>query len=159
MIKKTPFEVRWTEAEVGIVLDQIRGYPWPPVAQVPDGWAFGCDPTFLRALCDHWTNMYDWRAAMADLNRFPQDTSRVEDFDLHFLHVVGEAKGKRPLLLSHGWPGSHYEFWRTIEPFRRPGLGRFRSRNSLVAGLRFLVQALASDRTADYRATVQQAND
>lgn len=65
---------------------------------------------------------------MADLNRFPQYTSRVEDFDLHFLHVVGEAKGNRPLLLSHGWSGSHYEFWRTIEPLAYPS--RFGGRSS-----------------------------
>ena len=24
-----PFEVTWTEAEVGRVLDQVRAYPWP----------------------------------------------------------------------------------------------------------------------------------
>ena len=57
---------------------------------------------------------------MADLNRFPQFTARVEDFDLHFVHVVGEAGGKRPLLLSHGWPGSHYEFWGAIEKLAFP---------------------------------------
>lgn len=120
MVQVTPFEIRWSEAEVGAVLDRVRHYLWPPVAQVPDGWAYGCDPVYLRTLCDHWTGAYDWRAAIAELNRFPQYTARVEDFDLHFLHVVGEAQGKRPLIVSHGWPGSHYEFWRVIEPLAFP---------------------------------------
>ena len=57
---------------------------------------------------------------MADLNRFPQFTARVEDFDIHFLHVVGEAGGKRPLIVTHGWPGSHYEFWQAIEKLAFP---------------------------------------
>ena len=57
---------------------------------------------------------------MAELNRYPQFTARVEDFDLHFVHVVGEAGGKRPLLLTHGWPGSHFEFWDAIEPLAFP---------------------------------------
>jgi microsomal epoxide hydrolase len=115
-----PFEVRWSEAEVGAVLAKVRDYPWPPVPEVPDGWAYGCDAGYLKALCEHWTGGYDWRAAVADLNRFPQFTARVEDFDLHFLHVVGEANGSRPLLVTHGWPGSHYEFWGAIEKLAFP---------------------------------------
>ena len=120
MAKVEPFEVRWDEARVNAVLDQVRAYPWPPTPQVPDGWAYGCDGAYLKALCDHWTTAYDWRAAVADLNRFPQFTARVEDFDIHFLHVVGEAGGKRPLLVTHGWPGSHFEFWGAIEKLAFP---------------------------------------
>lgn len=115
-----PFEVAWSDDAVQAVLDQVRAYPWPPAPQVPDGWAYGCDGAYLRDLCEHWTERYDWRAAVADLNRFPQFTARVEDFDLHFLHVVGEAGGKRPLLVTHGWPGSHYEFWGVIEKLAWP---------------------------------------
>ena len=114
------FEVRWTETDVAGVLEQVRRYPWPPTASIPDGWDHGCDPAYLRALCSRWTDAYDWRAAMADLNRFPQFTARIENFDLHFVHVIGEAQGGRPLLISHGWPGSHYEFWRVIEPLAFP---------------------------------------
>jgi len=120
MAEIEPFEVRWTEAEVGQVLDQIRAYPWPPAPAVQDGWAYGCDGAWLKALCAHWADGYDWRAAMADLNRFPQYTARVEDFDIHFLHVIGEAGGKRPLIVTHGWPGSHYEFWQAIEKLAFP---------------------------------------
>lgn len=120
MAEIKPFEVAWTEAQVGRVLDQVRAYPWPPAPQVPDGWAYGCEAGYLQALCHHWTSAYDWRAAMADLNRFPQFTARVEDYDLHFLHVVGEAGGRRPLIVTHGWPGSHYEFWQVIEKLAFP---------------------------------------
>ena len=120
MAEIKPFTVDWREAQVGAVLDRVRAYPWPPIPEVPDGWAYGCDADYLKALCAHWTDGYDWRAAMADLNRFPQFTARVEDYDLHFLHVVGEAGGKRPLIVTHGWPGSHYEFWEAIEKLAFP---------------------------------------
>lgn len=115
-----PFEVTWTEAEVGRVLDQVRAYPWPRQPAVPDGWAYGTDGAWLKSLCEHWTERYDWKGAVADLNRFPQFTAGVEDFNLHFLHVVGEAGGKRPLIVTHGWPGSHYEFWQAIEKLAFP---------------------------------------
>ncbi len=120
-----PFEVRWSEAQVEAVLAQVRVYPWPPIPDIlPEipggGWAYGCDAQYLKDLCGHWTGAYDWRAAVADLNRFPQFTARVEDYDLHFLHVVGEAEGRRPLIVTHGWPGSHYEFWQAIEKLAFP---------------------------------------
>jgi pimeloyl-ACP methyl ester carboxylesterase len=115
-----PFEVTWSQAQVEAVLGQVRAYSWPPIPDVPDGWAYGCDAGYLKGLCAHWTAGYDWRAAVADLNRFPQFTARVEDYDLHFLHVVGEAKGSRPLIVTHGWPGSHYEFWGAIEKLAFP---------------------------------------
>ena len=105
MTRPKPFEVRWREAEVEAVLGRVRVYPWPPAPEVADGWAYGCDGGYLRALCEHWTQRYDWRAAVADLNRFPQFTARVEDFDLHFLHVVGEAVDVT------GWLGGYNFQW------------------------------------------------
>ena len=120
MVQIKPFEVAWTEAEVAAVLARVRDYPFPVAPEAPDGWNYGCDGAWLKSFCAYWTDGYDWRAAMADLNRFPQFTARVEDFDLHFLHVVGEAGGKRPLIVTHGWPGSHYEFWQSIEKLAFP---------------------------------------
>ena len=56
----------------------------------------------------------------ADLNRWPNFKASVDGLDLHFLHIVGEAGGKRPLLLTHGWPGSFYEFHEAIGPLAFP---------------------------------------
>jgi microsomal epoxide hydrolase len=120
MSQPRPFTVDWSSSAAGAVLDQVRNYPWPPAPKVEDGWAYGCDAGFLKSLCDYWTGDWDWRAAVETLNRYPQFTARIEDFDIHFVHVVGEAGGKRPLLLSHGWPGSHYEFWGVIDKLAFP---------------------------------------
>lgn len=120
MSQVQPFKVAWSQSAIDDVLARVRDYPWPAIADIPDGWAYGCDPAYLKALCAFWVKDFDWRAAQDELNRYPQFTARVEDFDLHFVHVVGEAGGKRPLLLSHGWPGSHYEFWDSIEKLAFP---------------------------------------
>ncbi len=115
----TPFEVAWEEEAVGRLLDQVRAYDFP-CAPEGSGWEFGCDERFLRDLCAYWVDGYDWRAAVRVLNRYPQFIARVDGFDLHFVHVVGEAEGRRPLILSHGWPSSHFEFWEVIEPLAYP---------------------------------------
>ena len=114
-----PFQVQWDEAKVADVLARVRNYPFPP-APLGGGWTYGCDEDFLKKICAYWLDGYDWRAAQDELNRFPQFTAEVDGHTIHFLHVIGEAGGKRPLLLSHGWPGSIYEFWGAIEKLAFP---------------------------------------
>ncbi|WP_294642506.1 epoxide hydrolase family protein [uncultured Aureimonas sp.] len=111
--------MNWSAAEVEDVLARVRAYRFPPVPK-GEGWRYGCDAAFLQDFCRTWTERYDWRAAVDRLNRFPQFTAEVDGVDLHFVHVVGEAEGRRPLLMTHGWPGSHREFWKVIEPLAFP---------------------------------------
>jgi microsomal epoxide hydrolase len=80
--------------------DQAPGEPW----------AFGTDVTYLRGLVDYWQHRFDWRAQEAALNAFPQFKVALHGIDLHYLHVPGVGPNPTPLLLSHGWPGSVFEF-------------------------------------------------
>ena len=114
-----PFQVEWDAARLRRVHDQVGRYRFPPTPRDP-GWRYGCDPAFLRELCTYWADGFDADAAAARLNRFPQVVHRVEGIDLHAVHVVGEVGGRRPLLLTHGWPGSTYEFWEVAEPLAFP---------------------------------------
>lgn len=115
----TPFTVNWPEQDVERVLQRVRDCRLPP-AMPGASWSSGCDAEFLQRLQQYWVDGYDWRAAQAMLNRYPQFEAEVDGLSIHFVHVVGEARGRRPLLLTHGWPGSHYEFWDVIEPLAFP---------------------------------------
>ena len=42
--------------------------------------------------------------------RFPQYKVPLHGIGVHFLHVPGKGDNPCPLLLSHGWPGSVFEF-------------------------------------------------
>ncbi|MFZ4121191.1 MAG: epoxide hydrolase family protein [Caulobacterales bacterium] len=116
-----PFKVDVPQSKIDAILTRVHNYPWFPA---PDDegttWGRGVNTAYLKELCAYWIHHYDWRAAEADLNRFPQFTSRIDGLDIHFLYVMGESVGRRPLLLSHGWPGSHFEFWGTIEKLAFP---------------------------------------
>jgi pimeloyl-ACP methyl ester carboxylesterase len=113
------FEIVWEEAVVANVLRRVREVQLPP-APKGAGWTYGCDSEFLERLREHWLSGYDWRAAAADLNKYPQVLARVGDFDVHVVRVKGEGEARRPLLLTHGWPGSHFEFWEAIGPLAFP---------------------------------------
>jgi pimeloyl-ACP methyl ester carboxylesterase len=96
--------------------DQAPGEPW----------ANGTDVRYMRELIEYWRDGFDWRAEEARLNGFPQYKVPLHGIDLHFLHVPGQGPDPCPLLLSHGWPGSVFEFLdlipRLADPARFGGI-------------------------------------
>ncbi len=96
---------------------------WPD--QPPgEPWHTGSDIDFMRRLVAHWGSGFDWRAQEARLNAFPQYRVSLAGIDLHFIHVQGvvppDGRAPLPLLLSHGWPGSVFEFLEIIPRLTDP---------------------------------------
>jgi pimeloyl-ACP methyl ester carboxylesterase len=86
-------------------------------------WGGGVDPTWLRKLIAYWRDGFDWRAAEARLNAFPQFLTSVDGRDVHFVHVRGVVHGDAkpiPLVLTHGWPSAFTEMLRVVGPLSDP---------------------------------------
>ena len=114
-----PFELHVPDAaiaDLGARLARTRFPDQPPGAP----WATGTDVAWLRGLVDYWRESFDWRAAEARLNAFPQYKVALAGIDLHFLHVPGAGPDPCPLLLAHGWPGSVVEFLELIPRLTDP---------------------------------------
>lgn len=114
-----PFRIDIPQAKLDDIRARVEAFRCYP-APVDDNWQYGMKTSVLKDLHTYWLKSYDWRGAEAELNRYPQFMTTVDGMDIHFLHVVGEAEGKRPLLITHGWPGSVYEFWDAIGPLAFP---------------------------------------
>jgi pimeloyl-ACP methyl ester carboxylesterase len=115
------FTVCVPQAEIDAILARVRGFPWFPEPVDEGGsWGRGVNTGYLRELCAYWAERYDWRAQERELNRYPQFVEVIDGLKIHFVHLVGEAEGRRPLVLTHGWPGSHFEFWAAIERLAYP---------------------------------------
>jgi microsomal epoxide hydrolase len=85
--------------------------------QLPgSGWEPGTDVAYLRELCAHWQNAFDWRRIEAGLNRFDQFTDEIDGQQIHFVHQRSARTDARPLLLLHGWPSTFAEFAKLILP-------------------------------------------
>lgn len=115
----------FTIAVPDLVLDRISAkLALASVGYAPaddSGWQYGTDARWLAELLDHWRERYDWRKAELSLNRWPHYKAEIDGIDIHFLHVRGNNGGRLPLLLTHGWPGSFYEFDAAIAPLIAQG--------------------------------------
>ena len=114
-----PFRLHITDASIADLRGRLERTRFPD--QAPgDPWAYGTDVGYLRALVEYWRDRFDWRAQEARLNAFPQFTMPLHGIDVHFLHVEGRGPSPYPLLLSHGWPGSVFEFLELIPRLTDP---------------------------------------
>ena len=114
-----PYHLAIESAAIDELRARIARVRWPDEA--PDApWAYGTSLAFMRELAAYWADGYNWRKTEAGLNANPQFTTRIDGIDVHFLHVQGRGPNPKPLLLSHGWPGSILEFMKLIPMLTDP---------------------------------------
>ena len=103
------FRLNIPDAAVADLKVRLAHTRWPDEPPL-EPWTTGTSLSYLKGLLQYWQEGFDWRAAEASLNAFPQFRVPVNGIDLHFIHAPGERPDAMPLLLSHGWPGSVFEF-------------------------------------------------
>ncbi len=114
-----PFTAKIADEDIADLRERLGRTRLPD--QAPGAaWAFGSDLDYMRSLIEYWRTTFDWRAQEARLNAFPQYTVPLQGIDLHFLHAPGQGPAPLPLLLSHGWPGSVFEFTELIPRLTDP---------------------------------------
>jgi epoxide hydrolase len=115
----TPFLIQTSDEQLRDLQDRLRRTRWPEPETVDD-WSQGVPLGYLRSLCEHWSERYDWRDTERRINAIPQFTTAIDGLDIHFLHVRSPVRGALPLILTHGWPGSVVEFLKVLGPLTDP---------------------------------------
>ncbi|MGV4983785.1 epoxide hydrolase family protein [Streptomyces sp. NRAIS4] len=114
-----PFRLSVPQSDLDDLYDRLDRTRWP--AELPGaGWEYGVPAGYLRELVRYWRHEYDWRAAEAELNRWPQFTTTIDGAKVHFAHVPSPEPDATPLVITHGWPGSIVEFLDVVGPLTDP---------------------------------------
>ena len=108
-----PFTLHIPDAAIAELSERLARTRWPdePPARP---WSTGTSLSYMQTLVEYWRARFDWRAWEAKLNGFRQFTVPIGGIDLHFIHEPGRGRDPMPLLISHGWPGSVFEFHKLI---------------------------------------------
>lgn len=113
------FEVHVPDAVLQDLRDRLERTRLPDQLEGA-GWQYGTELEYLRELLAHWRDCFDWRAQERLLNRFAQYRTGIDDIDLHFIHQRSSHPNALPLVITHGWPGSIFEFHKIIDPLVDP---------------------------------------
>ncbi|GIM96711.1 epoxide hydrolase family protein [Paractinoplanes toevensis] len=114
-----PFPLSIPERDLADLRERLDRVRWPDRETVTDV-SQGPSLAKMMALVDRWRGGYDWRRAEALLNGWGQYTTMIDGLDISFLHVRSPEAAARPLIMTHGWPGSVLEFRHVIGPLTDP---------------------------------------
>ncbi|MBC7846344.1 MAG: epoxide hydrolase [Flavobacterium sp.] len=114
-----PYTVDVSDVALKDLRQRLMATKWPEKETVSDQ-SQGVQLTKLKGLVQYWGTNYDWRKAEAKLNSYPQFITMIDRVDIHFIHVRSKELNAMPLLLTHGWPGSVFEFIKVIGPLTDP---------------------------------------
>jgi pimeloyl-ACP methyl ester carboxylesterase len=115
-----PFRIEIPEARLADLRERLRRTRWAPDFG-NDDWRYGTNGAYLRGLTDHWLERYDWREHERAMNAYPHFLTRIDGIPIHFLHVRGRGPRPIPLILTHGWPWTFWDFRQVIGPLSDPG--------------------------------------
>jgi pimeloyl-ACP methyl ester carboxylesterase len=108
------FQIAVPEEQLVDLRRRLAQTRWPEPETVRDR-SQGVPLRELQALCGYWLTAYDWRAAERRLNRWPQYQTEIDGLTIHYFHVPSATPEAVPLILTHGWPGSFFEFEQVLE--------------------------------------------
>ena len=115
----TPFTVSVSDDDLDDLRRRLGATRWPE--PIPDtGWDYGTNVDWLRELCAFWADTFDWRAQEVALNVLPHVLVRVGGLNIHCVHAPGRGPDPMPLVLTHGWPSTFFEFSKVVGPLSDP---------------------------------------
>jgi pimeloyl-ACP methyl ester carboxylesterase len=114
-----PFQIAIPEHAIDDLRRRIRATRWAPLTPSP-AWQQGADGAWLRELATYWADRFDWRAAERKLNQQPQYMADIDGQRVHFVHRRGEGNAPFALVITHGWPGSFFEFQGLLDQLCHP---------------------------------------
>lgn len=118
-MKVTPFRIDVPAAVIADLQQRLAATRFAAASPVA-GDAQGMATATLRRIVQAW-QLFDWPAAQQRLNAWPQFIAEIGGQRIHFLHCRAAHGHGRPLLLTHGWPGSFVEFLLLIPLLTDPG--------------------------------------
>ena len=113
------FEIRIGDAALGDLRERLARTRFAPDF-ANDDWRYGVPGAYLAELVEYWREEYDWRQQEKAMNRFANFRVTLDDVPIHFVHERGVGPAPIPLILTHGWPWSFWDFRDVIGPLSNP---------------------------------------
>lgn len=83
---------------------------------------YGFHPNYLKEIADYWLKSFSWRKQECIINKYNHFKTKINGTEIHFIHVKPTKKAKTviPIIMIHGWPGSFFEFYKSIPLLTEP---------------------------------------
>ena len=114
-----PFEIAYPQRALDDLADRLARTRFADDF-ANDGWNYGVPASYLRELVAYWHDEYNWRAHEAAMNRYANFRVDLDDVPIHFVHERGRGPAPVPIVLTHGWPWTFWDYEHVIGPLTDP---------------------------------------
>ncbi len=114
-----PFHINVPQSQLDDFRKRISETRWPDKEIVDDA-SQGIQLAQVQELVRYWGTDYNWRKAEAQPNSLPEFITTIDGVEIQFIHVRSRYPNALPVVLTHGWPGSTFEFIKSIGPLTDP---------------------------------------
>ena len=114
-----PYTIKVADEEIERLKSRLENSRFPE-KETTDDWSQGAPLAYVKNITDYWLNQYDFKRLESRLNKYENLITEIEWVDIHFMHIRSSNTDAKPLLLTHGWPGSVVEFLKVIEGLTEP---------------------------------------
>ncbi|MET0987905.1 MAG: epoxide hydrolase family protein [Steroidobacteraceae bacterium] len=116
---KVPFRIAIPEKQLRDLRARLEA------TQLPDDvaneeWAYGFQRSYLESLIEYWLEDYDWRVHEAAINAHANFRTHIDGIPIHFIHERGRGPNPIPLILTHGYPWTFWDYRKLIGPLTDP---------------------------------------
>ena len=113
-----PLTIKISEEKIEDLRSRLKNAKLAPDFNNSD-WRYGTNRDYLESFIQSWID-YDWSATENEINSFANYTTTIEDLPIHFIYERGEGTNPMPLILSHGWPWTFWDYEKVIRPLTNP---------------------------------------
>ncbi len=108
-MEKERFVIRVPEETLTDLRERLAKTRWPDEVGNAE-WTYGTNLSYLKELVSYWQTTYDWRQHERAMNAFQHYKVTIDRQPIHFIHEPGRGPRPIPLMLTHGWPWTFWDF-------------------------------------------------
>ena len=113
------FNPNLPEASLTELYSRLKQARWPRIVG-KDDWQFGVPQSWLKEMVEYWIEEWEWEKQRAQMNRWQHYKVRIEGITIHYLHAPAKNSEAPPIVLTHGWPWTFWDFKDVIGPLSDP---------------------------------------
>ena len=120
VMRPEPFTVSIPAVDLDDLRGRLAATRWADDFGNED-WAYGVERGWLEGMIAYWAGEFDWRAQEEAMNCLPQFRVELDGLLVHYVYVRSSADDPIPLLLTHGWPWTFWDYKDMIVPLTEAG--------------------------------------
>jgi pimeloyl-ACP methyl ester carboxylesterase len=114
-----PYSIQVTDEALEDLNRRLEATRWSTDPNNEDLY-YGISSSYLRDVVGYWINEFDWRRAERQINAFTHHRVEISGTPVHFIREPGKGPSPIPIILSHGWPWTFWDWSKVIRPLADP---------------------------------------